>query len=56
MDGWLGGLVAAKMEEIILNFTKNLMITERSNYNIKTHQTGEDGESMGPELLSKTGK
>ena len=53
MDGWFSGLVAAKMEEIIINFTKNLMITNMSNYNSKTHHTGGDSETNDQNYFEK---
>ena len=53
MDGWLGGLVAAKMEEMIINFAKNLMTPEMSNFNSKTHHTGGDSESNDQNYFEK---
>ena len=53
MDGWFSGLVAAKMEDMIINFTKNLMRTNMSNYNRKTHQTGGDNETNDQNYFEK---
>ena len=53
MYGWLSGLVADKMEEIMVNYTKNLMATAMPNYNIKTHQTGDDGETSDQNFFKK---